>query len=241
VDPPPTTGDVLFRMDCTAAWPSCGFSYTHTQHEGQFWRRTRLAGEAPSGRDAVRITGIQTSTVNQYDAGWIFTPRTAIPQGAVLEVSWAQRLNAPIGRGVNGKAAGGKLVIVGNTCEKSPHAPTRVISNLDNGFVRFEQNVAGPPSRGETTAGMTPGAWHTYRLTIHSGSSTTSRDGLLVMDVDGREVARSSGGFRLQTSGWSTAGCSDSGIAFVNTFNTLGSGALSVDVADFTVRVVAAR
>jgi hypothetical protein len=239
----------IFRMDCGTGgsrYPACGFDYVYTEHEGRYFTRTRVPGGSPSGRDSVRMAAIPGSANAQYEWGWIYTPRTAVPQGATRYIRWRFKIVSPVRwRAVNGNAAGGKLVILGNTCEKSPHSPTRVISNLDASggttpFLRTEQNISGPPSRLEITSGLQADVWHNVQLRIRSSSTASSTDGLLSQYQntananEGSPTAQSSGGFNLKTTGWSTVGCADSGMAFGNTFNALASGEnFVIEVADF--------
>lgn len=240
----PTTP--IFRMNCTAAsWPRCGFDFAYTEREGTHFRRERLAGQAPSGRDAVRMTALVNS--GQYEWGYIYIPRVAVPQGALRYLRWRFKLVSPIQwRASNGNAAGGKLVILGNLCEKSPYQPTRVISNLDASggtapFLRTEQNISGPPSRIDTTNGLALDVWHHMQVRVRSSSSASASDGLLSVYLDDANrsestpTGQSTGGFRLLTAGWSTAnGCGDSSIGFGNTFNALASGQhFVIEVADF--------
>jgi hypothetical protein len=233
----------IFRMDCGASWPNCGFAYTYTEHEGQLYRRTRLAGQAPSGRDAVRMTFLPGS--GQFEWGWLWVPRDAVGQGNTRYLRWRFRIVSPVRwRASNGNNVGGKLVILGNLCEKSPYSPTRVISNIegrsDGAFLRTEHNISGPPSRTDV-ASLAHDTWHSVQMEVRSSSTSSQSNGLLRMFLNAANASpssptgQSSGGFALRTDGWATAGgCADSNLAFGNTFNAMASGENAVlDVADF--------
>jgi hypothetical protein len=237
----------IFRMDCGtggSAYPLCGFSALAADDaaNGVHFTRTRVPAGSPSGRDAIQFDLIPSGSHVQHYLGWRWDRPPAVPQGASRYFRFRLRVRSPISFAGNESSWGAKFIILGDTCE-SNLAPTRVIVNLgasatdvSRAFLRIEQNIAGPPSRIDTSP-LTPDVWHSVQVKVRSSSSESSADGLLSVYLnadnrsEGSPTLQSSGPFRLRTAGWS--GDCPVGFGYFAGTTLRPGGRASFQVADF--------
>ena len=117
-----TVQEILFDMYQSGSYPNYAWdgSPAGSDANGVYFSVSQLAGEAPSGHDAVRITGIGVPSGPQsVDCDWaVPADFGTVTQGAARYARWSMRLSGPQNwERVSGGRAGHKAFILGNNCE----------------------------------------------------------------------------------------------------------------------------
>jgi len=227
---------------------------------GVYYSISRLAGQAPSGQDAIRFTGVPTTDVigDVGGADWgqsadMFGP---LAQDVPVYIRWRERFVSPLTwiRAQDEGRGQWKSMIFGNNCESEPFMPTRVISfdrrggdaPVDAVQVFASQNIGCAEP---TNCATEPRPLHVldewthiqYKLVPSSTGSAT--DAVLYAYVNNNDEASPSSvtpdGFQLKVDGWSTSNACGTNSNFrwgAGTFEPINENAeLNCDWADFQI------
>lgn len=242
---------LLFDMYQSGSYPRYAWDIDPTSAalEGVDWSMSQLAGQAPSGQDAVRLTAIGRvlGTDNETSPGWGLSWPTAVSAGTLWVARWRFRL--PSGGqawrqshtdGTQGNGA--KICIIGDPGEHDPYQPTRCIALMQTGggvydevALRACQNI-GPC--GSFLYNVSQGVWHSVQMVAQSSSTDGASDGYVDLYLDNNTLGSpdtTTGLTRIRTGGWSTA-TSDSGIlkfGWMTFQSQLEGNTMSMDFADF--------
>lgn len=200
----------------------------------RYYDQVVVPGITPVGGTALRI--IARPIGGAGDAGWggrFNGEATAPPQGASRFARWRIRYVSPINWrsdscavppncGSNVRTTPDKLFILGNTCENSPHQPTRIIywqyadyPARANPLANFSQNI-GPSAGGFMALGID--TWLNVQVEIQSSSTINTSDGRLKVWVNRNDYNNpnqdSGRTILIRTSGWGRNTCSSSHIVF---------------------------
>jgi hypothetical protein len=250
--PSPSEGEgLLFDMYQSGsfpayAWPD-GDPTTQPGYNSE-WTVTQLAGQAPSGQDAVRITAIgqPLGTDNETSPWWTLNWDTAVPAGTM----WVMRCRIRMPSGQSWRQShddgeqgnGFKLMLIGDPGEHAPYQPTRCITLMQTGGLVYDevaikscQNI-GPCGAWEFD--IAQGVWHAIQVVVQSSSTDGASDGHVDMYLNNNTFGSpttTTGLTQIRTGGWSTATSDAGSIRFGwGTFQSQLTGNLmSMDLADF--------
>jgi hypothetical protein len=240
----------ILRSNISAATaPNYGCDLWDHSLEGRSYRYTRLPAASPSGSDAMRVTAIDAGDSGQVGFGCAFNQslEPSPPQGAVRYARWRLRFPSPINWTSNyptpgANSAGGKMFILGNSCERDPYMPTRIIlTNQATGVGRNTPHLMLAQNIGPQTGWLQVNAnqWLNVQIRITSSTTATRSDGRLDLYINNNNQGSPTGsvtGVHIKTAGWGrTAGCGDSFLLWGSgAFNVLATGGTYVqDMADF--------
>lgn len=201
----------IFRMDCSASYPHCGWPSIRESQVHNF-RKALRAGAGPGDQDVVEFAFTPNTVHQQHYVGWEHDNAEPPPsQGVARYVRYWIRILSPLNLSGNGGLWGNKLWFVGDTGPND--ATSRVIGIIQPRWtdadlhIHASRNVDGYDTRSGTGAiDIAVGMWHAHQFEITSSRTLSSGDGRIRFwsnnDRQEAPTTQTGGTFQLDTTDW---------------------------------------